>query len=396
MGPYLGGGGFGDVYLALDRQGRTVAIKLIRPEALSKPNIGERLRREVQTMRLVNNPRVAEIIDFNLDAEQPFVITRYVPGRSLWQLVHDEGHLGVADLIRLARGLAEALTAIHDQNVVHRDLKPDNVMMADGDPVVIDFSIAHSIREPTIPGDLVGTPGYIPPEAYNGPGSAGGNRDSPRDVFCWGATVAFAATGLSPYGIGGPDCVKDRVLNGEHYLERVPEPLRRIVALTLETDPSLRPTARQLVDAVSRLHYPPESTVTADRLGKHLSRPTPGDIQPPRSVERSPAGYVRPAARAGGDGKAAWQRRRVAIACAATIVGAGLYIVISHVYRASQSNPYFDGTLLVALVIAAIVAARVWWRCVKIILLPLIVMLGVKSVQISVELAAALLRMLHG
>ena len=251
----LGSGGFGDVHLALDREeGRVVAVKLIHPEALNQPNSRKRLRREVHTMRLVRGPQVAEILDWNLDedAEPPFVVTRYVQGRPLRTMVDERGPLRGADLTKLAVGLAKGIEAIHKEDVVHRDLKPDNVIMMDGDPVIIDFGIAHSIGETSITEGAIGTVGFMPPEAYNGSAAARYDHGRVRDVFSWGATVAFAAAGRNPYGDDDAERIMYRVINGKHDLDGVPPPLHQVVKLALARDPSQRPTAPKLIAELSR------------------------------------------------------------------------------------------------------------------------------------------------
>src|SRR3569833_906210 len=142
----IGEGGMGVVHLAADPQGRQVAIKELRPGVASDQTALRRLAREVDSMRRVHSPHVAEIVDADVTAEPPYVVTQYVPGRTLEQTVRDRGPLKVRDLRRLATGLAEALAAIHGAGIIHRDLKPGNVMFNEnGDPVVIDFGIAQGV-----------------------------------------------------------------------------------------------------------------------------------------------------------------------------------------------------------------------------------------------------------
>jgi hypothetical protein len=253
IGPYrllekIGEGGMGVVYLARDTEGRPVAVKVLGPAVTGDPNARRRLFREVETMRRVRSRYVAEILDADVGSESPYIVTRYVPGRTLDDIVRTDGPLRGPAVERLAGGLAEALTAIHAAGVVHRDLKPGNVMMVDGHPVVIDFGIAHiaDATRLTQTGMVMGTPGYLAPEVIEGKPSSGAS-----DVHSWGATVAFAATGHQPYGSGTFQTIFYRVLNGKPDLTGVPGPLLPLVAAALSTDPETRPPARWLAGQCS-------------------------------------------------------------------------------------------------------------------------------------------------
>ncbi|WP_431902219.1 serine/threonine-protein kinase [Nonomuraea sp. bgisy101] len=243
VGPYrllstLGSGGFGEVHLALDPEGRTVAVKLLHPHVAADAQALTRLEREVETMRLVEGPYVAEVLDASLAGDRPYLVTRYVQGRPLSVVP-----VPVADLRRLARGLAQALLAMHEAGVVHRDLKPANVMMADGDPVVIDFGIASALDSlsVTASGAVIGTPGYLAPEVLEGH-----EAGAPADVFSFAATLAYAATGRQPYGTGPLSAVAYRVVHHEADLEGVPAWLEPLLGDCLLQDPEARPTAAQI------------------------------------------------------------------------------------------------------------------------------------------------------
>ena len=255
IGPYrlldkIGEGGMGVVYLARDAEGRPVAVKILGPAVAGDPNARRRLLREVETMRRVRSRYVAEILDADVTGDAPYIVTRYVPGRTLDDTVRTDGPLRGQALDRLATGLAEAIAAIHAAGVVHRDLKPGNVMLMDGQPVVIDFGIAHvpDSTRLTQTGMVMGTPGYLAPEVIEGQQSSGAS-----DVHSWGATMAFAATGRQPYGSGTFQTIFFRVLQGKAELAGVPSALLPLVMAALATDPQARPPARWLADRCAEL-----------------------------------------------------------------------------------------------------------------------------------------------
>src|SRR5580700_961706 len=194
IGPYrviekIGEGGMGVVYLGTDAERRPVAIKVLGSAVANDPSARQRLAREVETMRRVRNRYVAAVLDADVQGPAPYIVTRYVPGRTLEDAVRQDGPLRGMALDALAEGLAEALAAIHAAGVIHRDLKPGNVMLDAGQPVIIDFGIAHIADSTrlTKTGLVMGTPGYLAPEVIEGTPSSGGS-----DVHSWGATAALS------------------------------------------------------------------------------------------------------------------------------------------------------------------------------------------------------------
>ncbi|WP_460447022.1 serine/threonine-protein kinase, partial [Angustibacter aerolatus] len=252
LGPYrlrglLGEGGMGVVHLGLDQRGRAVAIKVLRAHIAHDPDARARLAREVVTLRRVRHPLVAEVLDADVDGEQPYVVTRFVPGPGLDAVVREGGPLRPDQLVRLGRGLTGALTAIHAAGVVHRDLKPGNVLLLDDDPVVIDFGIAHvadDVRLTSV-GLVMGTPGYLSPELVDGD-----DVGTATDWWGWAATLAYAASGRAPFGRGPMDVVLDRVRRGDSDLTGVDPRLRPVLAAELAVDPAARPAAREVLDAL--------------------------------------------------------------------------------------------------------------------------------------------------
>jgi predicted Ser/Thr protein kinase len=255
FGPYrvrerIGEGGMGVVYLAADAEQRAVAVKALRPAVAGDPIARRRLAREVETMRCVRSPFVAEVLDADVTCEPPYIVTRYVRGRTLEQVVTEHGPLRGQELATVGRGLAAALTAVHAAGVVHRDLKPGNVMLAGGEPVVIDFGIAHlqDSTRITQTGMFMGTPGYLAPEVIEGEDSR-----QASDVHSWGATMAFAATGRPPFGSGTFETIFYRIVQGQPDLDGCPPPLLPVVAAALARDPARRPAAAELNRRVAAL-----------------------------------------------------------------------------------------------------------------------------------------------
>jgi Protein kinase domain len=250
VGPYrligqIGEGGMGVVYLAQAPDDRRVAIKILRPSVVGDANGRARLAREVTSLRRVRSPRIAEVYDADPWGETPYVVTRYVPGPSLREVVDQRGALGGPALLRFARGLAQALVVVHRADVLHRDVKPSNILIEEGEPVLIDFGLAQLSDDMTLTqtGWLLGTPGYLAPEILYGDGPT-----PAADVHAWAATVTFAATGRGPYGTGPAMAIMDRARRGESNLTDVPPDLVDVLAAALRPDPANRPTARQLVE----------------------------------------------------------------------------------------------------------------------------------------------------
>ena len=273
LGPYrlqdrLGEGGMGVVHLARDPEGRLVAIKVLHQLGDEGPNARRRLAREVETMRRVRSRYVAEVLDADVTGEFPYIVTQFVSGPTLAEMVRRRGPMPGPGLRRLAYGTAEALTAIHAAGVVHRDLKPGNVMLADDRPIVIDFGIAQAgdATRLTQTGLVMGTPGYLAPEVIEGSPSSPAS-----DVHCWGATMAFAATGHLPFGGGSYESIFYRIVSGHADLEGVPAPLVPLISAALARDPAHRPSASWLSAQAQAL----EVTAAAGRPTPAAGRPSP-------------------------------------------------------------------------------------------------------------------------
>ncbi|WP_460458220.1 serine/threonine-protein kinase [Angustibacter peucedani] len=297
LGPYrlrgrLGEGGMGVVHLGLDPAGRAVAVKVLRAHVAHDPEARARLAREVSTLRRVRHPLVAEVLDADVDGAQPYVVTRFVPGSGLDAVVREGGPLAPAQLLRLGRGLSSALRAIHQVSVVHRDLKPANVLVLDGDPVVIDFGIAHVADDVrlTSTGLVMGTPGYLSPEVIDG-----GRVTEATDWWGWAATLSFAASGRPPFGRGPMDVVIDRVRRGQADLEGVDARLQPLLSAALAVDPRHRPGEGDVLDALDRYARGEHVTVTVPvGTPRTTALPPPGEPYSPYSPSTA---YAPPPAR---------------------------------------------------------------------------------------------------
>ncbi|MDO9494873.1 MAG: protein kinase [Nocardioides sp.] len=234
----IGEGGMGVVHLARREGGDRVALKMLRPNIVGDDEARARFAREVNSLRRIRSRWVAEIVDADPWAPVPFVATRYVPGLSLHDYVVEEGPIEGRNLIWFAGCLAEGLASVHDVGVLHRDVKPSNVLMEGRTPILIDFGLARVADDPklTHTGWLLGTPGYLAPEILYGD-----NATAASDIHSWAATVAYAGTGNPPFGRGPSMAIMDRVRRGEHDLTGLPYELRQLLEAALDPDPARRP-----------------------------------------------------------------------------------------------------------------------------------------------------------
>ncbi len=249
VGPYqlvgrLGSGGMGIVYLGQDATGVRAAVKVMREEYTTDEGSRSRFHREATAVSRIDSPHIARLLAADVDGDAPWLATEYVEGPTLFSSVTADGPLTGERLWQVARGLAAALCAIHDAGVVHRDLKPGNVMLAPDGPKVIDFGIvAGPPSTMTGSGVVLGSIGYLAPELLTTT-----RRARPAaDVFSWGLTVAFAATGQPPFGAGPLDALLYRTVYGEPELDGLPATLRGVVAATLRKKPERRPDAAKLL-----------------------------------------------------------------------------------------------------------------------------------------------------
>ncbi|GAB3406305.1 protein kinase domain-containing protein [Flindersiella endophytica] len=290
----LGDGGMGVVFLGRSPAGRTVAVKLIHRRFVSDAEYRARFRREVAAARKVTGPFTAPVLAAGPDDPLPWLATAYLPGPSLGTALRIYGALPPGTVRLLGAGLAEALTAIHRAGLVHRDLKPGNVLLTTGGPRVIDFGIARPDDATTLTqvGTLLGTPGYMSPEQIRG-----GALGPPSDLFSLGAVLAYATSGAEPFGSGPPAERLRRTQEARADLAGIGDPLlRELVAACLHREPGSRPTAEEVLQRLGQgtasLHgtswLPPalaelveRTTVESRRLTTTTTDPRPGPTSRP-------------------------------------------------------------------------------------------------------------------
>ncbi|MEV0146701.1 MULTISPECIES: serine/threonine-protein kinase [unclassified Nonomuraea] len=239
----IGEGGQGIVYLGVDEQGERAAIKLLHVKFSGDTIARSRFARELKAAKRVASFCTARVIEADLEGDAPYIASEYIDGRALRDIVDTDGPLRGTVLDRLAIGTATALTAIHHASIIHRDFKPDNVLIAADGPRVVDFGIARIIDSTgTITSRAIGTPAYMAPEQI-----AGDDVGPYTDVFAWGATIAFAASGQAAFEGNSIAVVLNRILNHEVDVSMMPEPLRSVVRSALSKSPEERPSADQIL-----------------------------------------------------------------------------------------------------------------------------------------------------
>jgi serine/threonine protein kinase len=285
-GPYellgrLGSGGQGVVYLGRDHLGGLAAVKMLNLDLHHNPRAKRQFVKEIDAARRVSPFCTAQILFADVDSDPPYVASEYIEGPSLQRHVDEHGPITGNALHRLAVGTATALAAIHQADVVHCDLKPDNVVLGADGPRVIDFGIARALdATETMTSRIMGTAPYMAPERFRdeeiGPAS---------DVFAWAATIAFAATGRPPFGTGAVVAVMMRVLHDPPDVAGLPGPLAELVGRCLDKDHRARPPAPEIL--LRLLGHAPQAGVpvpiqTALRAGTDAAadhpvahRPTP-------------------------------------------------------------------------------------------------------------------------
>ncbi|MFD0147917.1 serine/threonine-protein kinase [Streptomyces sp. NPDC055721] len=298
----LGAGGMGTVFLAQAESGRPVALKVVHEQFAADAEFRTRFRQEVRAARRVSGAFTAPVVDADPDAARPWMATTYVPGQTLRSRVESEGPLSGAELRRLAVGLVEALREMHQVRVIHRDLKPDNVLLTEDGPRVIDFGISRAADHQTltVTGRILGTPPFMSPEQLSAP-----HRVTPAsDVFSLGAVLVYATTSRGPFDAGSPYMTAYNVVHEPPEVAELSGTVREIVQWCLAKEPEERPDPAGLLDAFRK-------APVAD-WGRRPAAPSPVDPETRRPRRLRPA-------------------RRVILASAvalAVLAGAGTYLTL--------------------------------------------------------------------
>ncbi|MGW7460878.1 bifunctional serine/threonine-protein kinase/ABC transporter substrate-binding protein [Streptomyces sp. NPDC054797] len=290
----LGSGGMGTVYLARSATGTLVAVKVIRADHAEKPDFRIRFRREVEAAGQLAGRWVVPVVAADPEAREPWLATPFVPGPSLAEAVGGYGPLPARSVRTLGARLAEALEQVHAAGLVHRDVKPGNILLAPDGPRLIDFGIARAEGAATLTSvdAVLGTPGYMAPEQARLGGPPAG---AASDVFSLGCVLAYAATGHGPFGGGHAAAVVYRTVHDEPELDGLPGELLDVVLACLAKDPAARPTPARLrallggdgpgADTEDWLP-PPLPRLIAERSTRALDLPAPE----PTRIDGPPAG----------------------------------------------------------------------------------------------------------
>ncbi|MCX4965515.1 bifunctional serine/threonine-protein kinase/ABC transporter substrate-binding protein [Streptomyces sp. NBC_00654] len=277
----LGAGGMGVVYLGRTDAGALAAIKVILPEYAQDEDFRTRFRREVDAARSVHSPWAVPVTGAETEGERPWLATAFVPGPALSDAVARRGPLPARSVMVLGRLLSRALTSVHTAGLVHRDVKPGNVLLTTDGPRLIDFGIARATDATALTSTdlIVGSPGFLSPEQASGGGTAAGPAS---DIFSLGCLLAYAATGRPPFGSGAVQALLYRTVHDEPDLDGVDDAgLRALLAACLAKDPGERPTAAEIDGRITEdvpgrpVEWLPEDVVRliADRSAAMLALP---------------------------------------------------------------------------------------------------------------------------
>src|SRR5580700_4274856 len=328
----LGEGGQGVVFLALGSTGTRAAVKLLPPT--TDPQVRSRFLKEVAAAQRVARFCTAQVLDAGIFERRPFIVSEYVSGPSLVEVIEQLGPRSGAVLERIAVATLTALGAVHAAGMVHRDFKPGNVLLGPDGPVVIDFGLAAvpGMTTTGFSGQVtVGTPAFMAPEQL-----AGTRVTAAADMWSWAVTMVFAGTGELPFRGGSLTATAFAILHSEPQVGRLPEPLSSLVLRCLNKDPAGRPSARSvlgdLVAAGARLvgPMPPmASPLAADEEAASSQRVRAALSEPPQGngdglIAGRPAGRPR-SARHGS--RSSWRRRRAPVILAAILLVASVGVL---------------------------------------------------------------------
>ncbi|MFD0656195.1 serine/threonine-protein kinase [Thermocatellispora tengchongensis] len=261
--------------------GEDVAIKLLHARFTGDPTARRRFMREAEVARQVAIFCTARVLDMGAYDDRPYIVSEYVRGASLEEVVRAEGPRTGGSLARLAVTTATALAAIHRAGIVHRDFKPGNVIIGPEGPVVIDFGLSRPAELTATSTGTVGTPAYMAPEQFSG--DPGGPA---ADVFSWAGTIVYAATGHRAFHGDTLPALLHAVATRDPDLSGVPGALRPILARCLAKDPASRPPITTVLDTLTAATPPPSTPPPRPRSRRAHPRSRPRPHRPPRA--RSP------------------------------------------------------------------------------------------------------------
>ena len=292
----LGAGAMGSVWRVRDDGGQEYAMKILRdslseddvapdsPEARERLTARERLRREAMALRRVQHPGVCGIVDMELDDSLAFIVTELIEGKNLRDDVAANGRYVGTDLERLTRKLIDAVKAVHAAGIIHRDIKPTNVMVSATGPILVDFGIAMGEGEShvTRTGLVMGTPGFIAPEIIDGAES-----DEMTDWWSVASVLAFAATRAPVFGSKPMMAVLERAAAGNANLTGLPAGTTAAFRSALDPDRSKRCAPEALLQAIERDAMDPtawEVVRPFDPASPDAGEDSPADPSNPRSL----------------------------------------------------------------------------------------------------------------
>jgi hypothetical protein len=342
----LGEGGQGVVFLAVSPTGSRAAVKLLPPT--TDPLVRSRFLKEVAAAQRLARFCTAQVLDAGIFERRPFIVSEYVSGPSLVEVVEQLGPRSGAVLERIAVATLTALGAVHAAGMVHRDFKPGNVLLGPDGPVVIDFGLA-AVPGMTTTGPsgqvAVGTPAFMAPEQL-----AGVRVTAAADMWSWAVTIAFTGTGELPFKGESLTATAFAILNSDPAVGRLPEPLGFLVRRCLNKDPAIRPSARdalsELVAAGARPVGPLPPIPSAPATDEETSSSQRASAAPPELPDGTGDGRIgtwpgsRPRSARRGSGRAWWRWRAAAVLTSILLVaGAGGLALILSLRGASSARP---------------------------------------------------------
>ena len=323
----LGEGGQGVVFLAEGPTGGPAAVKLLPPT--TDPQVRSRFLKEVAAAQRVARFCTAQVLDAGIFERRPFIVSEYVSGPSLVEVVEQFGPRGGAALERIAVATLTALGAVHAAGMVHRDFKPGNVMLGPDGPVVIDFGLAAVPGMTTVfSGEVaIGTPSFMAPEQL-----AGTRVTAAADMWSWAVTMVFAGTGELPFKGESLTAMAYAILYSEPHVGTLPEPLGWLVYRCLNKDPAGRPSARdvlgELVAAGARPVGPMPPMLSALAVDEEASSSQRASAVPPKPRHGSGDGLIAARPASGprsarhGSHRTRWRRRTPILLAAGLLVAA--------------------------------------------------------------------------